>query len=312
MKQSSPLPLMMCLTLLLLNPLQGIADREAPSLETWSGGGLTAVASLRRAAAALLRQAGRGRPFAQEAPAFPEGTEAEAALAKGAPAPEPAADRRFDSGQPMVALTFDDGPGPYTEKILSLLQRNDSRATFFMVGNRLENFSETVRAVHEQGSEIGVHTWSHRNLTRLQENGIISQIKRTKDRVAQICRDAEIRFMRPPFGAYNRVVRKASAGLDMAVALWSVDTQDWRGVGAAGIYRAVMENVTNGSIILCHDLYAETAAAMERVIPELRRRGYQLVTLSELFADHEDGGASPGVVYNRLDPSRLVHAREVS
>ena len=195
----------------------------------------------------------------------------------------------IDPNKPMVALTFDDGPYDVVDnKLLDLLEQYGVKATFFVVGNRLQHYPDIVERMVADGHEIGVHTWEHATLTKLDEAGIIRQIDLTQEAlqnmVGYTC-DA----LRPPGGAYNDFVKQVVGSQGMYLANWSVDTLDWKYRDADSVYEKAMSGVHDGAIILCHDLYESTAAAMERVIPELIERGYQLVTLSELLSYSESG-----------------------
>ena len=211
--------------------------------------------------------------------------------------------RVIDPSRPVVALTFDDGPSEYTEGILELLTAYDGAATFCVVGNRVSNYEDQIRAIAAQGSEIATHTWSHKKLTTLSASEMERQIMQAVESVQKIV-DVPVRFIRPPYGSVNDDVRAVARRLGMPIAEWSIDTEDWRTLSARKTEKAILDNVKNGSIVLMHDIHAPTAEAMKRVIPELSRRGYQLVTLSELFSLRE-GDAQAGVVYSHLDPKKI-------
>lgn len=211
--------------------------------------------------------------------------------------------RVIDPTRPVVALTFDDGPSEYTEGILDLLTAYDGAATFCIVGNRVSNYEDQIRAIAAQGSEIATHTWSHKKLTALSASEMERQIMQAVEAVQKIV-DVPVRFIRPPYGSVDDNVRRVAKRLGMPIVEWSIDTEDWRTLSARKTEKAILDNVKNGSIILMHDIHAPTAEAMKRVIPELSRRGYQLVTLSELFSLRE-GDAQAGVVYSHLDPGKI-------
>ena len=140
------------------------------------------------------------------------------------------------------------------------------------------------------GCEIGKHTFSHQTLTRVGVSAIQGQISGTNTAVQSVIGVSPV-VMRPPGGAYNETVRGAAG---MPLILWSIDTLDWKTRNAASTQAAVLNHVTDGDIILMHDLYRQTADASRVIIPELARRGYQLVTISEL-ADCRGGMANGGV-----------------
>ncbi|MCD8009873.1 MAG: polysaccharide deacetylase family protein [Lachnospiraceae bacterium] len=204
--------------------------------------------------------------------------------------------RSIDTTKPMVALTYDDGPSIYTDKILSVLKKYDSVATFFVVGDRVSTYSSTVKKAYEMGCEIGNHTYSHATLTRLGTSAIKSQISKTNSAVKKVTGVSPV-VMRPPGGSYNSTVRSA---VGMPLILWSIDTLDWKTRNASSTISAVVGHVSDGDIVLMHDLYSATATASETIIPQLVKKGYQLVTVSELAECR--GGISAGSVYTRLRP----------
>lgn len=217
--------------------------------------------------------------------------------------PEPETEPAVEGRQPMVAITFDDGPSKYTWDILDTLADNNAKATFFVVGNRVENYKSTARRIVDDGHEIATHTWSHANLTKLSQDGMKVEINQSLDAIKSVT-GADVRLLRPPYGSVNTELRSVARYLGLTLVLWSVDTEDWLSLDPKAVYRVVMEEVKDGSIILCHDLKEESAIAMEYVIPELVARGYQLVTVSELLSHSETKGEA-GKVYTHLDTSAL-------
>ena len=199
--------------------------------------------------------------------------------------------RKIDKKKKMVALTYDDGPSANTPKILDMLKKYDAVATFFVVGNRVSTYSNTVKRAYGMGCEIGNHTYEHKILTRADAAGIRNQVSRTNVAVKKITGTAPI-VMRPPGGAVNNMV-KSQTGMPMI--LWSIDTLDWRTRNAASTKTAVLDHVKDGDIVLMHDLYEATANASTTIIPTLVERGYQLVTVSELAECR--GGMKGGCLY---------------
>lgn len=199
--------------------------------------------------------------------------------------------RKIDKNKKMVALTYDDGPSIYTPRILKTLKENNSVATFFVVGNRVPMYSDTVKKAYGMGCEIGNHTYEHKILTRADAAGIRNQVSRTNVAVKKITGTAPI-VMRPPGGAVNNMVKSQ---IGMPMILWSIDTLDWRTRNAASTKTAVLDHVKDGDIVLMHDLYEATANASTTIIPTLVERGYQLVTVSELAECR--GGMKDGCLY---------------
>lgn len=181
----------------------------------------------------------------------------------------------------VVALTFDDGPySPVTNRILDMLEAYEGHATFFIVGNRASTYSSCVIRARDLGCELANHTWSHPNagLTTLSYSDVVDQIVSCNNEIYRIA-GVTPSVMRPVGGSYNDSVASA---VDMPMIIWSLDTQDWKYRDTNHIVNAILNNVSDGDIILMHDLYSSTAAAMEIVIPELAARGYSFVTVSEL------------------------------
>jgi peptidoglycan/xylan/chitin deacetylase (PgdA/CDA1 family) len=213
------------------------------------------------------------------------------------PADPRALARRLESMQPgwplarridcthlkCVALTFDDGPGEYTGKLLDLLRARGVRATFFVVGQMVaaDKGGHNTRRIVAEGHEIGNHSWSHPDLTRLPDHALRFQIEHTDDVVEKLT-GVRMRVMRPPYGSTNRRVAAEARREGLAQILWSVDTLDWRDrVPAIVARRAGKAGV--GSIVLMHDIHRSTVEAVPRVLDVLAHKGYTLVTISELY-----------------------------
>ncbi|WP_250563376.1 polysaccharide deacetylase family protein [Sphaerisporangium fuscum] len=192
-----------------------------------------------------------------------------------------------------VALTFDDGPGPYTDKLLRELAAYRAPATFFLVGRNVAGRPDVVRRTVEAGHEIGDHTWSHPDLTRLSAARIRSQLGRT-DRAIEKAAGVVPAIVRPPYGAVNRTVRRQ---VTRPLVLWNVDTEDWRYRNSARVARAALKDARPGSVILFHDIRPTTVKAIPRVLKTLSKRGYRFVTISEMF-----GGKPPRLVYGGPGP----------
>ena len=204
----------------------------------------------------------------------------------------------LDENSPMIALTFDDGPSATTEKILDLLKENNARATFCVVGNRIEKYEDTVTRIVTEGNEIACHTWSHVQLSKMSEPDAEEQIMEVNEAVKKLT-GFEIRFLRPPYGKVNESILAAAAAQNNAVVCWSVDTLDWKTKNPSYTLRSIKNGACDGAIILCHDLYKETGTAMETAIPWLKKQGYELVTVSELVY-YKLGSIEAGALYKSL------------
>ncbi|MGR6922231.1 polysaccharide deacetylase family protein [[Actinomadura] parvosata] len=214
----------------------------------------------------------------------------------GAPLAEVAPTAPADAGSvdcrrvKCVALTFDDGPGPYTKALLRTLAAYDARATFFVVGQNVKAYPGIVRRAHAAGHEIGNHSWSHPDLSRLPAASIRSQLART-DRAVEAATGVRPALVRPPYGAFDASVRRQAK---RPLVLWSVDTLDWRYRNSARVARKAIKSVRPGSVILFHDIHPTTVRAIPKVLRTLSKRGYRFVTVSQLF-----GGRPPRLVYSR-------------
>lgn len=189
--------------------------------------------------------------------------------------------RIIDASKPMIALTFDDGPSyTYTSRIVNQLKKYDARATFFVLGCKLGDAASKslVKSSFEYGNEIASHTYNHKQLSALSAVDIKWESDATKSAIKKITGSNPL-LTRPPYGAYNDTVK---ATVDTPLILWSIDTRDWETRNADSTVYSVLNSVKDGDIVLMHDIYDTTATAAERLIPELVKRGYQLVTVSEL------------------------------
>lgn len=186
--------------------------------------------------------------------------------------------KTYPQGTKMVALTFDDGPSKHTSKILDCLAANNAKATFFVVGYNVNTYASVLERAASLGMEIGNHTMNHKNLKTLGADGVRAELKTASDAIVSIT-GARPTLIRPPYGNYNSTV---SSVADAPLILWSVDTLDWKTRNADSTVSSILNNVKDGSIVLMHDLYSQSAEAAVRVIPELIARGYKLVTVSEL------------------------------
>lgn len=187
----------------------------------------------------------------------------------------------------VVALTFDDGPKrKTTTKILSVLEKYNAKATFFIVGNMAEGNEDILKRAYDLGCQIGNHSYSHSMLTKIPIEDAKKEINKTSNITYKATGDYT-RIGRPPYGALNHEVKEASR---IEWFNWSIDTYDWKTRDADSIYKNIMDNIGNYDVILMHDLYDSTVEAVERVIPALAEKGYRFVTVSEL-AEIKGGAA---------------------
>lgn len=183
-----------------------------------------------------------------------------------------------DKNKPMVALTFDDGPGKRTGELLAQLKKYNARATFFMLGQNVGKYPQFVKQMVETNCELGNHSYDHARLIKLDEKKVKEEIQSTNEAVRSACGQPSV-LMRPPYGEINDII-KANVGMPMI--MWSIDTLDWKAKNADTIVNTVMSTVKDGDIILIHDIHSWSVDAAIRLIPMLQEKGYQLVTVSEL------------------------------
>ncbi len=186
-----------------------------------------------------------------------------------------------------IALTFDDGPHPiFTPKILEILERYGIRATFFVIGQNIENYPDAAKLLFASNCEIGNHTYSHKNISKMSESELVCEMERTECAIKNLC-NREVTLFRPPEGSCGRYLENVSAAKGYRIILWSVDTMDWAHTPSGRISSEVLENVRGGDIILMHDYISgknTTLDALEQIIPALINEGYEFVTVSELIS----------------------------
>ena len=208
---------------------------------------------------------------------------------------KPKMPKGLDKSKPMIALTFDDGPGynKSSDKILDVLEKYNARATFFMVGQNAKDHPKNLKRKVKLGCELGNHTWNHNHY-----GGSVtaSDIKKCSSAIYKITGQYPTAF-RSPGGQTTSVIRKECKAENMPLYYWSLDTQDWKYRNADHVYKAVMNNVRDGDIILMHEIYDSTADAVEKMVPALIKKGYQLVTCEELVIAKTGKKPKPGTQY---------------
>ncbi len=181
-----------------------------------------------------------------------------------------------------VALTFDDGPNEcYTEELLDGLAVRGVKATFFLIGKKVEQNPEIVKRIYEEGHLLGNHSYDHVNLSEMSEKDACEQINKTNDAIKQITGTAP-EYLRPPFGSYKK---NLDAEMDMIEVLWDVDPRDWSIKNTGKVVNRVVTKVEDNDIILLHDEYATSIAAAMEIIDILQGQGYEFVTVDELLLE---------------------------
>lgn len=214
-----------------------------------------------------------------------------------------------DSNKPEIALTIDDGPSPtYTQQFLSILQQYGIHATFFVVGENVQNYPDLVRQEVADGHLVGNHTWDHPDLTTLSGNAVRTEISSTSDIVQQTT-GIEPTFFRPPYGAINYGIQTQASQLGLTSTTWNVDPQDWSTPGTQIIINRVLNQVANGSIILMHDGggdRSQSVAALKVIIPTLQQRGYQFVTVQQMANELQQNTVTTNFIAASINLPALV------
>ena len=185
----------------------------------------------------------------------------------------------IDYNKKLVALTFDDGPNYNTNRILDILDKYNVKATFFVLGTNINGNEGIIKRMNDLGMEIGNHTYSHRLLTKLEDDEIKMEIKNVDDLIFNITNKYPS-LIRPSYGSINNRIKRI---VDRPLIIWNIDTLDWKYHNSKRIADRVLNKVSDGDIVLMHDIYRATANSLEIIIPKLLNDGYQLVTVSELF-----------------------------
>jgi len=188
---------------------------------------------------------------------------------------------KANTQEKAIALTFDDGPDPIdTPAILDILKEKNVRATFFVLGQAAQDNPDLLKRIVIEGHEIGNHSFNH----DYQQRRLVEEIKKT-DQVVFASTGVHTYFYRPPGGFLSKLQLETVKKNGHIVALWSVDSKDWRNPGVKLIVDNVIKTVFPGAIILMHDggyQRTQTVKALGPIIDALRARGYRLATLSEL------------------------------
>lgn len=204
-----------------------------------------------------------------------------------------------------VALTFDDGPGPYTDRLLHVLADSNAKATFFLIGNKVAADPAAAKRIADAGMEIGNHTWEHPNMTTIPTADIPGQLSRANDVIAAATDRTPVLY-RPAGGLSNSAVNHAAAALRLAEILWDVIPYDWiNDANTAATRYMLMTYIKPGSVVLLHDTYSSTVDLVYQFIPVLKANGYHLVTVSQLL-----GPRAPGSSYGGRDngpPVNVLH-----
>jgi peptidoglycan/xylan/chitin deacetylase (PgdA/CDA1 family) len=201
----------------------------------------------------------------------------------------------LDLERPIVALTFDDGPRRYlTDALLDELSKRNIRVTFFVLGITAANSPATLTTAVTMGNQIGTHGYDHiKRFTTLGAKGMMDQIDRSLDSIKDAC-SITPHLLRPPYGSINKNLAEAS---NLPVILWNIDPCDWKpDATAETVSQHIIEYAEDGSIIILHDIHEIAIEATIIAIDILMARGFQFVTIDELFAA-KNIDLIPGQIY---------------
>ncbi|EHB55263.1 polysaccharide deacetylase [Mycolicibacterium rhodesiae JS60] len=189
-----------------------------------------------------------------------------------------------------VALTFDDGPTPFTDRLVQVLKSYNAKATFFLIGNKVTADPAAARRIADAGMEIGNHTWEHPNMSTIPLGDIASQLSRGTQAIAAATGSAP-QLYRPAGGLSSDAVRAAAAQQGLTEILWDVIPFDWINDSntAATVYM-LKTQIKPGSVVLLHDTYSSTVDVVYQFIPVLIANGYHMVTVSHLLGPRAPGG----------------------
>ena len=201
-----------------------------------------------------------------------------------------------------VALTFDDGPSPFDDRLLQILNDNDAKATFFLIGNKVAANPAGAKHIADAGMEIGSHTWEHPNMATISPEDIASQFSRANDAITGATGRTPTLY-RPAGGLSSEVVRETAARFGLAEILWDVIPFDWANDSNTAATRyMLMTHIKPGSVVLFHDTYSSTVDLVYQFIPVLKANRYRLVTVSELL-----GPRAPGSSYGSRENGAPVN-----
>lgn len=240
--------------------------------------------------ALLLVTAGLALPVSaagqEDEPGDVEGKAVMSAEADSAPGsigetePENIEPAERSAGKKLVAITYDDGPGPYTDRLLDGLKARGVKATFFMVGGNAAGYPSVVERVYQEGHQVANHSYDHSNLANLSDYGVQSQIQRTNAVLDKACGKGTSYMVRLPYGSGTSATLGA---VGAPLALWAVDPQDWLYRNSETVKNRIVSATSDGDIILVHDIHATTITGSLAAIDILQARGYEFVTVNELF-----------------------------
>ena len=188
-----------------------------------------------------------------------------------------------ETSNKQVAISFDAAWGAdKTEKIMETLKEYNSGATFFLVGFWVDKYSDLVKQIDQNGFEIGTHSNTHPDMTKLSRDAIKLELSTCVNMIQSIT-NKKVELFRPPYGAYNNTLIEVCNEMRLLPIQWSVDSLDWKGISAEAITTRIINNVKNGSIILCHNNSDHILEALPMVLDRLKAQGYTVTSVGNLI-----------------------------
>ncbi len=179
----------------------------------------------------------------------------------------------------VICLTFDDGPSKYTAELIEDLNKRDAKATFFVLGSRIKGYEATLSKMSENGFQIGNHSFTHRNYHNLTDNEVISEIEDTNKEINKVT-GITPNIVRSPYGNKKMEILKEKKLVEIS---WSIDPEDWKYRDVDHIVKHCLEKAESGDIILMHDIYKTSTKAAVKIVDELKKQGYEFLTISEMI-----------------------------
>lgn len=190
------------------------------------------------------------------------------------------------SEKKLIALTFDDGPSKYTHDLIDELNKRNIKVTFFVLGENIEKYPDSLKFAIDSGNEIGIHSYKHKLFTKLTDEEIHEQITLTKDSIYSIS-PIDITHIRVPYGSINNKVQNALNNENLINVLWDVDSLDWKFKNKTKTYNYMIKKITGNDIVLMHDSFKTSVEAGLALIDKLTSEGYVFVTVSELLEQRQ-------------------------
>lgn len=187
-----------------------------------------------------------------------------------------------DTTEKRVAISFDAAWGAdKTRDIMKILSEYNANSTFFLVGFWAEKYADIVKEIHDNGFEIGTHSNTHPDMTKLSREQVSLELEQSIAKIKNAV-DIDINLFRPPFGAYNNQLLEVAESMNLQTIQWNVDSLDWKGISGSEIANRILTRVNNGSIILCHNNSDHILDALPIVLDRLKLKGYTVGCVGDL------------------------------